>query len=136
MSGPVAPLIRAIAEAVPERPFDLEFWEGSRLPGTSAGGPRFTVRSPAALAHVLRAPGQLGLGRAYVSGELEISDVDAVVALLGSYHPPAIGAAETARLVAAAVRAMGVVRPPKRPAAELVPRGRRHSRARDARAVR
>jgi len=136
MSGQVAPLIRAIVEAVPDRPFDIEFWEGSRVPGTSAGGPCFTARSPAALAHVLRAPGQLGLGRAYVSGELEISDIDAVVGMLGSYKPPAIGMAEKARLIAAAARTMGVVRLPRRPDAELVPRGRRHSRARDARAVR
>ena len=42
---------------------------GTRLPSTSGDGPTFSVRSPAAAAHVLRAPGQLGLGRAYVSGE-------------------------------------------------------------------
>ena len=34
------------------------------------------------------------------------------------------------------MRATGPVRPPRRPTAELVPRGRRHSRERDARAVR
>jgi cyclopropane-fatty-acyl-phospholipid synthase len=65
-----------------------------------------------------------------------VSDIEDVVALLGSYKPPAIGAAERARLAAAAIRAIGVTRPPRRPEAELVPRGRRHSRTRDARAVR
>lgn len=136
MTGPVEPLIRAIAEALPERPFDIKLWDGSRLPATQPGGPSFEARSPAAIAHVLRAPGQLGLGRAYVSGELEVSDIDAVVAMLGTFKPPAIGAPQKARLIATAARAMGVVRPPRRPESELVPRGRRHSRARDARAVR
>ncbi len=36
----------------------------------------------------------------------------------------------------AAVRAMGIVKPPPRPAAELRPSGKRHSKERDARAVR
>ena len=45
-------------------------------------------------------------------------------------------AAQRARLMLAAARACGIVRPPPIPAAELRPRGRRHSRERDARAVR
>ena len=59
-----------------ERPFALRFWDGSELPATAPGGPVFTVRSPAAIAHLLRAPGQLGLGRAYAAGELEADDLD------------------------------------------------------------
>ncbi len=75
-----APLRREIAARLPDRPFTVEFWDGTRLPATAGeGGPTFTVRSPAAAAHALRAPGQLGLGRAYVSGELEVDDIDAVI---------------------------------------------------------
>jgi cyclopropane-fatty-acyl-phospholipid synthase len=96
----------------------------------------FEVRSPDALAHVLRAPGQLGLGRAYVSGGLDVDDVDAVLELLDSWQPPPIDARARARLSLAAARAVGLRRPPKVPAAELRPRGRRHTRERDARAVR
>ena len=48
-----------------------------------ATGPTFTVRSPRAVAHALRAPGQLGLGRAYVAGELEVDDIDAVMRAAG-----------------------------------------------------
>jgi cyclopropane-fatty-acyl-phospholipid synthase len=85
---------------------------------------------------VLRAPGQLGLGRAYVSGELEVDDIDALLDLLRGWEPPPVDGRERARLMLAAARACGVVRPPAIPAAELRPRGRRHSRERDARAVR
>ena len=54
-------LRRELAQALPERPFALRFWDGSELEPTVPGGPAFTVRSPAAVAHLLRAPGQLGL---------------------------------------------------------------------------
>ena len=96
----------------------------------------FEVRSPDALAHVLRAPGQLGLGRAYVSGALDVDDVDAVLELLDSWQPPPIAGRERVRLSLAAARAMGLRKPPPVPAAELRPRGKRHTRERDARAVR
>jgi cyclopropane-fatty-acyl-phospholipid synthase len=94
------------------------------------------VRSPDALAHALRAPGQLGLGRAYVSGALDVDDVDAVLAVLDSWQPPPLNGRGRARLALAAARATGLRRPPRAPAAELRPAGRRHSRERDARAVR
>ncbi len=96
----------------------------------------FEVRSPDALAHVLRAPGQLGLGRAFVSGALDVDDVDAVLELLDSWQPPPIAGRSRARLSLAAARAMGLRKPPPVPAAELRPRGKRHTRERDARAVR
>ncbi len=130
------PLIAEIEAAFPERPFEVVFWDGSRLPSTAGEGPTFTVRSPKAVAHALRAPGQLGLGRAYVSGELEVDDMDAVIALLDGWKPPPVDAARRLRLMLAAVRAMGLTAPPSRPASELVPEGSRHSKERDARAVR
>jgi cyclopropane-fatty-acyl-phospholipid synthase len=130
------PLRREIEARLPERPFAVEFWDGTRLPSTSGGGPTFRVRSPRAAAHVLRAPGQLGLGRAYVSGELEVDDIDAVIELLDGWQPPALGGADKRALLLGAVRAAGLTRPPARPKAELRPSGRRHSKERDARAVR
>ncbi len=126
-----------LAQALPERPFRVELWDGSSLPPTNgAGGLTFSVRSPHALAHVLRAPGQLGLGRAYVSGELEVSDMDAVLELLDTYTVPPLDARGKARLAAAALRAGALRSLPRAPTAELRPRGRRHSRERDRRAVR
>ena len=57
------PLRHELARALPARPFTLRFWDGSELaPTASRGVPCCTVRSPAAVAHLLRAPGQLGLG--------------------------------------------------------------------------
>ncbi|HEX8085499.1 MAG TPA: cyclopropane-fatty-acyl-phospholipid synthase family protein [Solirubrobacteraceae bacterium] len=130
------PLRRELADAFGERPFTVRFWDGSSLPSTSGDGPVFTVRRPEAVAHALRAPGQLGVGRAYVTGALEVDDLDAVMRVLGSWRPAPLSAGRRARLALAAVRAAGLTSPPRRPAAELVPRGRRHSRARDERAVR
>jgi cyclopropane-fatty-acyl-phospholipid synthase len=130
------PLRRELAQALPDRPFALRFWDGSELAPTTPGGPVFTVRSPAAVAHLLRAPGQLGLGRAYAAGELEADDLDRVIGLLDTFKAPAIDTKTRLRLTVAAVRACGPMRPPPIPASELRPRGRRHSRERDARAVR
>jgi cyclopropane-fatty-acyl-phospholipid synthase len=130
------PLRRELAQALPDRPFGLRFWDGSELAPTTPGGPVFTVRSPAAVAHLLRAPGQLGRGRAYAAGELEADDLDLVIGLLDTFNAPAIDTKTRLRLTLAAVRACGLMTPPPIPASELRPRGRRHSRERDARAVR
>lgn len=130
------PLRRELARALPERPFALRFWDGSELAASTPDGPTFTVRSPAAVAHLLRAPGQLGLGRAYAAGELEADDLDRVIGLLDTFKAPAIDAKTRLRLTLAAVQACGLTMPPPIPASELRPRGRRHSRERDARAVR
>jgi cyclopropane-fatty-acyl-phospholipid synthase len=131
-----APLCEELARALPERPFSIEFWDGQRLDATNGGGPTFHVRSPAAVAHALRAPGQLGLGRAYVSGTLDVDDLDAVLELLEKWQAPSLDGRTRARLALAAARAAGITRPPSVPAAELRPRGRRHTVERDARAVR
>jgi cyclopropane-fatty-acyl-phospholipid synthase len=131
-----APLRDELAHALPERPFSIEFWDGSRLDATNGDGPTFHVRSPEAVAHALRAPGQLGLGRAYVSGNLDVDDLDAVLELLETWEAPTLDGRTRARLALAAARAAGITRPPRVPTAELKPRGRRHSVERDARAVR
>jgi cyclopropane-fatty-acyl-phospholipid synthase len=131
-----APLRREIESRIPERPFAVEFWDGTRLPATEGAGPTFYVRSPRAAAHVLRAPGQLGLGRAYVSGEIEVDDIDAVIEVLDGWTPPPLEGGDKARLLLGAVRAAGLALPPGRPASELRPSGRRHTKQRDAEAVR
>ena len=130
------PLRREIERRIPDRPFTVEFWDGVRLPSTAADGPTFHIRSPRAAAHLLRAPGQLGLGRAYVSGDLEVDDIDAVIEVLDSWKPPPLARADKARLLLGAARAAGLTLPARRPTSELRPSGRRHTRERDARAVR
>src|SRR3954451_22699646 len=101
------PLRRELATHPADRPFTVTFWDGSELPATNGGGPAFHVRSPAALAHALRAPGQLGLGRAYVSGAIEVDDLDEAMAVVSTYKAPPVDRAAQLRLALAATRAMG-----------------------------
>jgi cyclopropane-fatty-acyl-phospholipid synthase len=131
-----APLRTALAAALPERPFTVELWDGTSVPATDGPGPVFRITSPRALGHVLRAPGQLGVGRAYVTGGLEVDDIDAALALLDRWQAPPVGWGARLRLAGAAVRAGGLTAVPHAPAAELRPSGRRHSLERDRRAVR
>jgi cyclopropane-fatty-acyl-phospholipid synthase len=130
------PLVKEIERAFPERPFTIELWDGAKVPSTNGGGPTFRARSEDALAYAVAAPGQLGLGRAYVSGEIEVDDLDAVIDVLNDWQPPEVGTATKARLIAAALRAAGVRRPPPAPKAELHLRGRKHTTERDREAVR
>jgi cyclopropane-fatty-acyl-phospholipid synthase len=130
------PLRHEIERSFPDRPFEVRFWDGSRIESTNGGGPTFSVRSPKALAHALRAPGQLGIGRAYVSGEIEPDDLDAAMGLLREWKPPPVDARTQGRLMLAALRATGLTLPPRRPASELTLKGTRHTRDRDAKAVR
>lgn len=131
-----SPLRTALERALPDRPFTVEFWDGTALPATNGSGPTFRVTGPGAVIHALRAPGQLGLGRAYVAGLLEVDDLDAALELLATWKPPALDRKAQAKLAAAALPAAGLNRPPRLPASELRPTGRRHSRERDERAVR
>jgi cyclopropane-fatty-acyl-phospholipid synthase len=133
------PLRRELACVLPERHFRVRFWDGSELTQTlgNGDGPTFTVRSPKAVAHLLRAPGELGLGRAYVAGQLEVDDLDKVIALMDhGFQGPRLDRRERARVALAALRACGLTSPPRAPRAELRSHGHRHSRERDARAVR
>jgi cyclopropane-fatty-acyl-phospholipid synthase len=124
-----------LTEVFPERPFSVRLWDGTEIASTSADGPLFRFNSPVALGHILRAPGQLGLGRAYVSGALDVDDIDKALQLLDGYSPPPIDAKTKAKLAAAAVRAGALSEIPRAPAVELRTRGKRHSVARDKRAV-
>jgi cyclopropane-fatty-acyl-phospholipid synthase len=132
-----APLRRALARALPVRPFEVRFWDGSLLPATVAHASTFELRSPSAIAHLLRAPGRLGLGRAYVEGSLHANDLDAAFAVVDGFEAPPIRAVDRARLLAgAAIAAASAGAMPRRPAIELILRGERHSIGRDAAAVR
>jgi cyclopropane-fatty-acyl-phospholipid synthase len=128
-------LRRGIERALPDRPFTIELWDGARVPSTRRG-PTLFVHSPRAIGHLIRAPGELGLGRAYVCGDLSTDDLDGIVALLGRWQPPRVGLGRRLRMIASALRAAGLHRLPPPPAAELRPSRRRHTKRRDAAAVR
>jgi cyclopropane-fatty-acyl-phospholipid synthase len=135
IAGGTAPLREALAHALPDRPFRIELWDGTALPARD-GGPTFFLRSPQALGHILRSPGQLGVGRAYVSGAIDVDSIDAALELLDTWNAPPLDMRAKAEIAAAAVRAGALRSVPRVPDAELRPRGRRHSIARDRRAVR
>jgi cyclopropane-fatty-acyl-phospholipid synthase len=130
------PLRRELEAALPQRPFGVRFWDGTAVEATEPDAPTFSFRSPRALAHVLRAPGELGIGRAYVSGLLDVDDLDGALAVVDTFEPPPMGWRRLARLGGALVAACGLTRPPRRPTAELRLRGERHTLARDRQAVR
>ncbi|MFL5864965.1 MAG: class I SAM-dependent methyltransferase [Solirubrobacteraceae bacterium] len=130
------PLRRELAAALPQRPFALSFWDGTQLPATDPDAPTFQFRSPEALAHVLRAPGELGLGRAYVLGLIETDDIEQSLRVVDTFKPPRLSVRQMARLGVALVRACGLVKPPRIPSSELRLRGERHTPGRDRRAVR
>jgi cyclopropane-fatty-acyl-phospholipid synthase len=131
-----APLGRELERALPTRPFNVRFWDGTRVPATEEGAPTFLFNRPRALSHFLAAPGTLGLGRAYVEGSLAVDDLDAAFRVVDSWEPPALGVPERARLGLALLTAAARGGLPRRPALELILRGERHSAERDAAAVR
>jgi cyclopropane-fatty-acyl-phospholipid synthase len=131
-----AALRRELEAALPRRPFTVRFWDGNEVAATEPAGPTFTVRSPRALAQALTAPGELGLGRAYVRGLLDVDDLDGALRIVDQFEAPRLTLAQAARLGLAAVRACGLTMPPRAPTAELRLRGERHTIARDRRAVR
>ncbi|HJS95234.1 MAG TPA: class I SAM-dependent methyltransferase [Solirubrobacteraceae bacterium] len=131
-----APLRRALTATLPRRPFGLRFWDGTEVPATEPGSPTLTLTTPQALAHALRAPGELGLGRAYVAGMIEVDDLEAALLMVDTFEPPRLSVRQQAGLAVAVMRACGLVVPPPVPKAELRLRGARHTIARDRAAVR
>ena len=114
----------------------MRFWDGGEVRATEPAAPTFEFRSPRALAHVLRAPGELGIGRAYVAGLLEVDDLDGALRVVDQFEPPPLSLRQKLLLGRSLVRACGLTLPPRPPATELRLRGERHTLARDRRAVR
>jgi cyclopropane-fatty-acyl-phospholipid synthase len=131
-----APLRRELEAALPRRPFAIEFWDGTIVGATQDRAPTFRIRSPDAIAHFLRAPGELGLGRAYVLGLIDVDDIDQALVIVDTFRPPKLSPTQLAKLGVAVVRACGLARPPRPPASELRLTGERHTIGRDRRAVR
>src|SRR4051812_33958732 len=138
----VADVLGTVLE-VDELPIRLRAWDGS-IAGPEAA-PVVTVRSPRALRRLVWAPGELGLARGYVAGELDVDgDLFTTFGALssaGRLAPDAsfTGLSLAARLslvrTAAALRLIGPPPPPPPEEVRLRGRGRRHSRGRDAAAI-
>ena len=131
-----ATLRREIEAALPRRPFAITFWDGTSVPATEPDGPTFSIHSPQAIAHVLRAPGELGLGRAYVLGLIDVDDIDKALRVVDTFEAPEIPIRRMGGLGFGLLRACGLAMPPRPPASELRLTGERHTIGRDRRAVR
>jgi cyclopropane-fatty-acyl-phospholipid synthase len=120
----------------PER-VRVEAYDGSAAgPGGAPAGLR--LASPRALAYLARAPGELGFARAFVAGELEVQGnmFEALAAIGGQAADDAERRRRLSTILAfgAPLFRAALVRAPK-PPQEVRLRGRRHSKARDARAI-
>jgi cyclopropane-fatty-acyl-phospholipid synthase len=118
-------------------PVRFEFWDGTSL--GPAGGHVLEVRSPDAVRRLLWAPGELGLARAFVEGDLSFrGDIFEMLALLHAAAPADLrtGTLVPLHAVRAAHRLGLLGLPLPAPAEEATTRGRVHSKGRDAQAVR
>lgn len=118
-------------------PVRVEFWDGSTA-GPSDGPGTIHVRSVDAVKRLLWAPGELGLGRAYVAGDLDAQgDVIEMLTALSIRSPRDVSLIRNAPGALAAARRIGAIGPnPEPPRAEYQPDGwRAHTPWRDARAI-
>src|SRR5919197_1112806 len=124
MAAAAAPIMERLDRLVPgARDFALRFWDGSEVPpATGDGAPRltFVLRSPRALAYIARRPDQVGFGRAWVSGELDLEgDLEEALALRERFDDLGMTRGDRAALLRAA-RRLGALplRAPAPPAPE------------------
>jgi cyclopropane-fatty-acyl-phospholipid synthase len=133
-------------------PIRIELWDGSAL-GPTDGPGTVVVRSPDAVRRLLWSPGELGLARAFVAGDIEIEgDIFAMINALEGLARRRGGAPEgnqgdarrharraNVRAMASALRAarrLGALGPPLTvPDEEARFVGRRHTPRSDARAI-
>ncbi len=114
------------------------FWDGSAL-GPADGAGTLVVHSPDVLRRIVWAPGELGLARAFVSGELTMEgDIFALLGALRDATPRGLRTVDPRTFwhgLRAAGRLGALGPPPTPPAEECRPGGRLHSPARDARVI-
>ena len=145
---PAAEVIAALLKDHAGLDLRLRAWDGSEAGPEKA--PVVVIRSPRALQRIAWRPGELGLARAYISGDLDIEgdltdglrqfwgalrDKGAPAGGLTERAARGIALAPTLRAARAAAKAVAQLKllgpPPEPPACELRVRGRLHSRARD-----
>jgi cyclopropane-fatty-acyl-phospholipid synthase len=136
----------AAAQAGVDLPVRVRTWDGSEA--GPAGGPTVVLRSPLALRRALWRPGELGLARAYVSGDLDVEGdlTEGLRLAWGAIRAGQSGRAaggrsgrgrpgrwaEVVSASALAASRLGVLGPPPSPPqCEIRQSGRPHSRTRD-----
>ena len=128
----LAPLVDEVLGG--DLPLAVEAYDGSRA-GPDDATTTLVVRSPDALSRILTAPGELGIARAYVAGDLDLDgDIWELLALRDRMPKVQLAPRTLLRLVGE----LGGWRKVRRlapPEVEARLHGRRHSRARDAAAI-
>jgi cyclopropane-fatty-acyl-phospholipid synthase len=125
-------------------PVRLRAWDGSEAGPAEA--PVVELRSPNAVRRMLRHPGELGAAQAYVTGELDVPEIngwDLGTALTHAFSVardrglngarPSPGAVVRAVRTASSIGVLGL--PPAPPTSQARLRGRLHSPLRDRRAI-
>lgn len=136
---PAAEVVHELARQLIGAPLPLSVrcWDGSHT--SVEGAPTLVVRRRRALRRLLWAPGELGLARAYVSGDLDLEgDVTAALAVadaLPARPDLRLDLPAVARLAGPLLRLGAVGPPPAPPAEESRLRGALHSRRRDSAAI-
>ncbi len=119
-------------------PVGVRCWDGSSTPGP-ADAPTLVIRTPRVLRRFLWSPNELGLARAYVSGDLGVEgDVYGVLAIPDTLqHRPdlRLDLRATRHLLPALARLGALGPPPPPPPEESRLQGRRHSLRRDRAAI-
>lgn len=120
-----------------ELPVRIRAWDGSEA--GAVDGPVLMIKSRRALRRLLWAPGELGLARAYVSGDLDVggdlADIRFRRAWTQARNHRSLTAQDMGRMAVAAARLGAIGRPPRAPASEVRLSGQPHSRRRDRAAI-
>ena len=148
-SHPEVPMSHSVADRLAglvreavgiELPVRLRAWDGSEA--GPAGGPVLVIRSRRALRRLLWAPGELGLARAYVTGDIDVegdlADGFRRAWKLARSRPTTgvqLGLAGKAKAALAAARLGAIGTPPAPPATEARLSGGLHTRLRDRAAI-
>jgi cyclopropane-fatty-acyl-phospholipid synthase len=133
----LAPLAARIDSKLPgERPLGLRLWDGSELPGPP-GAPVLVVNSPRAIARVIHERSELGFGRAWVAGELDVDgDLAETLKLTDRFRGIKIDRGDLIAALKAARRLDALsLREPEPPQSEARLKGRLHSLRRDQEAI-
>jgi cyclopropane-fatty-acyl-phospholipid synthase len=137
----VADRLHAVARAAlgNDVPLRIRGWDGSEA--GPAGVPALVLNRPAALRRLLWAPGELGLARAYVTGDLDVEGdlTEALRRVWAVADSRSSDRVLTPRLVMTATSALlrlgAAGSPLVAPSSEARPRGRLHSKGRDRQVI-
>jgi cyclopropane-fatty-acyl-phospholipid synthase len=118
-------------------PLGIEFWDGSQLGPINPPG-LIKISSPQALRRMMWAPGELGMARAFVSGEIEVhGDVIRLLTIASMVRRKNLASLKGVPALAFAASQIGALGPPPQPPAieYRPPRRRAHTVTRDAASI-